>query len=307
MTRLILWRLVQLPVILAVIFAITLVMVWIIPGNPLDLPEGRRPPIEVQEAMRKQYNLDNPWAFAGSYLKSLLLNGDFGPSLSYPDQRVNDILASGLPVSIWIGVAGLAVALVLGVGTGVVGALRPGSVLDMSSLALALVGISLPTFITGTVLLIVFGGLLHWAPLGGWWGRPQQAILPALTLGAAPAAYIARLIRLGLAEVMASDYIRTARAKGLSPGRVLFRHALQVAFLPAPSFLGPAAAVTLTGSFVVEQVFGIPGIGEHFVKAVQDRDRFLVLGLVLVYSTMLIVFNLIVDVAYACVDPRIEL
>jgi oligopeptide transport system permease protein len=307
MTRLIVWRLVQLPVILAAIFTITLVMVWVIPGNPLDQPEGRRPSPEVQEAMLRQYNLDNPWTFAGSYLKSLLLHGDFGPSLSYPDQRVNNILASGLPVSVWIGVAGLAVALALGLAAGVAGALRPGSVLDMSSLALALVGVSLPTFITGTLLLIVFGGLLHWAPLGGWSGRPAQAILPALTLGAAPAAYIARLIRLGLGEVMASDYIRTARAKGLSPGRALFRHAFKVAFLPVLSFLGPAAAVTFTGSFVVEQVFGIPGLGQHFVKAVQDRDRFLVLGLVLVYSTILIVFNLIVDVAYACVDPRIEL
>ena len=307
MLRLILWRLVQLPVILAVIFALTLVMAWIIPGNPLQQPEGRRPTREVQEAMRRQYNLDNIWTFTGSYLKSLILHGDLGPSLSYPDQRVNDIIASGLPVSVQIGVAGLCVALALGLAAGLAGALRPGSALDMSSLALALVGVSLPTFITGTLLLIVFGGLLHWAPIGGWWGRPQQMILPALTLGAAPAAYIARLIRLGLADVMGSDYIRTARAKGVPPGRVLFHHALKVAFLPVLSFLGPAAAVTFTGSFVVEQVFGIPGLGEHFVKAVQDKDRFLVLGLVLVYSTMLIVFNLVVDVAYVWVDPRIEL
>ncbi len=306
MPRLILSRLVQLPLILGVIFIATFALAWIIPGNPLERPEGQRPPVAVQQAMLRQYNLDDPWRFAAGYLKGVLLEGDFGPSLRYGSQRVNDILAAGLPVNIQLGAAALAVALFVGLGTGVIGALRPGSALDLTSLGVALVGISLPTFVTGSVLLVVFAGVLRWMPVGGW-GTPSQIILPAITLGIAPAAYIARLIRIGLTEVMTSDYIRTARAKGASPHRVVFRHALKVAFLPVLSFLGPAAAAAMTGSFVVERVFNIPGLGEHFVKAVLNKDQFLILGVVLVYASILVTFNLIVDVAYAWVDPRIEL
>ncbi len=298
-------RLIQLPLILAVVFVVTFALAWVVPGNPLEKPEGQRPPVEVQQAMLRQYNLHSPWAFAAGYLKGAA-KGDLGPSLQYRNHRVNDIIASGLPVSVLLGAAALGLALLLGVGAGVVGALRKGSVLDQASLGLALVGVSLPAFVTGSILLVLFSGLFKWLPAGGW-GRPSQIILPALTLSAAPAAYIARLIRMGLEEVMQSDYIRTARAKGLSERRVVLRHALKVAFLPVLSFLGPAAAAVLTGSFVVEQVFAIPGMGEHFVNAVLNKDQFLILGVVLVYAMMLIVFNLIVDLAYAWVDPRIEL
>jgi oligopeptide transport system permease protein len=205
-----------------------------------------------------------------------------------------------------LGAAALFVALHLGLLAGIIGALRPGSLLDTSSLVTALVGVSLPSFVTGSVLLAVFAGLLHWAPAGGW-GQPRHLILPALTLGAAPAAYIARLVRLGLADVISSDYIRTARAKGVGEASIVFGHALKVAFLPVLSFLGPAAAAVMTGSFVVEEVFTIPGLGEHFVNAVLNKDQFLILGLVLVYATLLVVFNLLVDVAYAWIDPRIEM
>jgi oligopeptide transport system permease protein len=255
--------------------------------------------------MERRYNLHNSRAFATSYLEAVLFRFDFGPSLQYRDQTVNDILADNLPVSAALGVAALVAALVLGVTTGILGALRPGSLLDLSSLAMTLVGVSLPAFVTGSILLVVFGGLLRWAPVGGW-GRAEHFVLPALTLGVLPAAYIARLIRLGLADVMNSDFIRTARAKGLSPTDVLFKHALKVAFLPVVSFLGPAAAAVLTGSFVVEQVFAIPGLGEHFVNAVLNKDQFLILGVVLIYSVLLVVFNLIVDVAYVWIDPRIK-
>ncbi len=310
MLHLIASRLLQLPLILAVIFLITFALAWVMPGDPLERPEAQRPPVEVQMAMKRQYNLDSPMSFMRGYLKGVLTRFDFGPSLQYRDQRVNNIIASGLPVSAALGVAALIVALHLGLLAGVVGALRPGSVLDLSSLAVALVGVSLPSFVTGVILLVVFAGLLQWAPAGGWGDSVlplRYMILPAVTLGLAPAAYIARLVRLGLADVMNSDYIRTARAKGLSPGHVLFKHALKVAFLPVLSFLGPAAAATMTGSFVVEKVFAIPGLGDHFVNAVINKDQFLILGLVLTYSTLLIVFNLLVDVAYAWVDPRIEL
>ena len=305
MMRLMASRLLQLPLILAVVFGITFVLAWVVPGNPLERPEGQRPPPEVEAAMRRQFNLDSPWSFLGSYVRGVV-RGDLGPSLKYPDQRVNDILASGLPVSVVIGLAALLVALHIGLAAGIAGALRPGSVWDLSSLGVAIIGVSLPTFVTGSVLLIVFAVVLQWAP-GGGWGTPRHLVLPAIALGLMPAAYIARLVRLGLADVMSSDYIRTARAKGLPMRDVVLRHALKVAFLPVLSFLGPAAAATLTGSFVVEQVFNIPGVGEHFVNAVLNKDQTLILGVVLVYATMLVVFNLLVDLAYAWVDPRIEL
>ena len=307
MLRLVVYRLLQLPVILLVVFLVTFLLAWVIPGNPLQRTGGVRPPVEVERAMQREFNLHNPWAFATEYLEGVLLRADFGPSLRYPDMRVSEIIAQGLPISATLGVAALVVALLLGTVAGVVGALRPGSSLDLASLAVSLIGISLPNFVTGSILLVVFVGLLHWFPPPGYGQGFWSLVLPAITLGVMPAAYIARLIRLGLADVMSSDYIRTAIAKGLTRRQALFKHAIKVAYLPVLSFLGPAAAATMTGSFVVEQVFNLPGIGEHFVQAVLDKDQFLILGVVLVYSTMLVIFNLIVDVAYAWLDPRIEL
>ncbi len=304
MVRLIAVRLLQLPLILVVIFLLTFVLAWVAPGNPLDREDGRRPPPEVQEAMKRQYNLHSPGAFLVSYARGVV-RGDLGPSLHYQN-RVSEVIADGLPVSMALGAAALVVALFVGTLAGVVGALRPGTALDFSSMAITLIGISLPSFVTGSILLAVFAGLMGVLPAGGW-GRPDQVILPALTLGAAPAAYIARLIRLGLADIMSSDYIRTAMAKGLSRRAALFKHAMKVAYLPVLSFLGPAAAAAMTGSFVVEKIFNIPGLGEHFVAAAINKDQFLILGVVLVYSTILVLFNLIVDVAYAWLDPRIEL
>jgi oligopeptide transport system permease protein len=322
MTAFALRRLAQLPLILAIVFLVTFTLAWIVPGNPLERPEGQRPSPEVQEAMRRQYNLDNPWRFMRDYLENLLLHGDFGPSLAQRGVSVGQIMAQALPVSAALGSLALLFGLGLGIAAGVIGAWRPGSILDLSSLLVALIGISIPTFVTAAILLVLFAGLLEWAPILAWewpgWSiwtfswwlacadMLAHMVLPAIALGLAPAAYIARLVRLGLADVMTSDFIRTAYAKGLPKRQVILKHALKVAMLPVISFLGPAAAATLTGSFVVEQVFGIPGLGQHFVRAVQNKDQFLILGLVLVYSTILIVFNLLVDLAYAWVDPRIE-
>lgn len=303
MLALILHRLIQLPLILAVIFLMTFLLVWVLPGNPLESDSGRRPTPEVEQAMLARYNLDSRTSFLVGYVKGLA-RGDFGPSLQYRSRDVVGIIGEGLPVSASLGLAALGVALVLGTAAGVCGALRPGSWVDGSSLTLALLGISLPNFVTGTILLVIFAGVLQWLPVGGW-ASPRDMILPAVTLGLAPAAYIARLIRMGLADIMSSDYLRTARAKGLSHTKALFKHALKVAYLPVLSFLGPAAASVMTGSFVVEKVFNIPGIGDYFVQSVLNKDQFLILGIVLVYATMLIGFNLIVDLAYAWLDPRI--
>ncbi|MEM7575953.1 MAG: ABC transporter permease [Planctomycetota bacterium] len=316
MFNLILRRLIQLPFILAVIFVLTLMLVWVIPGSPLETEDARQVDPAVIKAMEAQYGLDQPTpVFAWNYLQGIVTGLDFGPSLQYPGQTVRGILADTLPVSIALGVGALAFGLLLGTTAGVLGALKPGSALETGSLLVALIGISLPSFVTGNILLAVFAGLtrrylpeldvLH-LPLGGW-GGPMSLVLPSIALGLAPAAYIARLIRLGLADVMSSDFVRTARAKGLTQREALFGHALKVAFLPVLSFLGPAAASALTGSFVIEQVFNIPGLGNYFVNAVLNKDQFLLLAIVLIYSTLLIGFNLFVDVAYAWLDPRIEL
>ncbi len=316
MTSLVLRRLLQLPLILLVIYTVTFLLAWLIPGNPLENPEGRRPPPEVQEAMLERYNLHSPAAFYFDYLGkasgvSYLLGlhdrpFDLGPSLTHQDWSVGEILASGLPVSMTLGFAAILLALLIGVTSGAVAAIKPGSVADGVSLAIALIGVSLPSFVIGTALLMVFAVWWPIAPIGGW-GAPGNVVLPALTLSLPFAAYIARLTRFGMIEQMQSDYVRTARAKGLSTTAVVFRHALRNAFLPVLSYLGPAAAMAMTGSFVVEKVFAIPGVGVHFVDAVLSKDLTLIMGVVLAYSTLLILFNLAVDVLYAWVDPRIEL
>ena len=316
MTGLIARRLIQLPVILLVIYTLTFSLAWLIPGNPLENPEGRRPPEAVMQAMLKQYRLDSAWSFYWDYLgkatgASWLLGAhdrpfDLGPSLTHRDWTVNEILAAGLPVSITLGTLAILLACVIGLAAGVIGGVRPGSPADLATLAVAVIGVSLPSFVVGTVLLVIFGVWLKAVPVAGW-GGISYAILPALTLALPLAAYIARLARFGMIEELQSDYVRTARAKGVPERSVVLKHALKNAALPVLSYLGPAAAMALTGSFVVEKIFAVPGIGTHFVNAVLSKDLTLIMGVVLVYSTILIFFNLIVDVLYRWIDPRIEL
>jgi oligopeptide transport system permease protein len=331
MLALILRRLLQLPLILLVVFTLTLALAWGIPGNPLENPEGRKPPPEVRAAMLEQYNLNSFPRFYLSYLASAsgyryladTLSGraaerrrealaaglpppgrrlfDLGPSLRYDDWSVNEIIAGSLPVSVTLGAAAILIALALGLSAGIIGAIRPNSWWDLSTLTLALVGISLPNFVIGTVLLLIFSVWLAWLPVAEW-GHVRAMILPAVTLSLPFAAYIARLTRMGMLDCLGADFIRTARAKGLPAHKVLLKHA----FLPVLSYLGPATALAMTGSFIVERVFNIPGMGQHFVNAVQNKDLFLIMGVVLIFATMLILFNLAVDVLYRWVDPRIE-
>lgn len=334
MTTIILRRLLQMPLILLVIYTITLTLAWVVPGNPLENPD-RRPKPEVIEQMNKQYNLDSYPRFYASYLRSATglawltdtLSGriareralaaeagqpspprpvfDLGPSLEYDDWTVNEIVAGALPISVTLGAAAILIALVIGLTAGVVGAVKPNSLADLTTLVVSLIGISLPSFVIGTVLLLVFALLLGWFPVAQW-GTPQSIVLPAVTLSLPFAAYIARLTRMGMIDALGADYIRTARAKGAAERTVLLKHALKNAFLPVLSFLGPAAALAMTGSFIVERVFTVPGMGQHFVNAVQNKDLFLIMGVVLIFATMLILFNLAVDVLYRWVDPRIE-
>jgi oligopeptide transport system permease protein len=335
MLGLILRRLAQLPLIILVIYTLTLWLSWAIPGNPLENPDGRQPPAAVIEAMKRQYSLDSFPKFYTSYLESATgiryvsdaLSGrlageraaaaeagvappqrfvfDLGPSLQYDDWRVNEIVASALPVSVVLGFAAILIALGLGLLAGVVGAVKPNSFADLATLMVALIGISLPSFVSGMLLLIFFAVLWPLLPVGGW-GTVPQMILPAVTLSLPFAAYIARLTRMGMIEALGADYIRTARAKGLAENTVLFKHALKNAFLPVLSYLGPATAFAMTGSFVVEKVFNVPGLGQHFVNAVLNKDLFLIMGVVLIFATMLVLFNLVVDVLYRWVDPRIS-
>lgn len=317
MIPLILRRMAQLPLILLVIYTLTLALAWGVPGSPLDAPEGRRPPPEVERLMRAQYRLDSFSSFYWSYIENatgvahVLGHAapgapvfDLGPSLQYRDRRVNELIADALPVSMSLGAAAVVIALVLGVAVGTAGALRPGTWVDLGSLTLSLVGVSLPGFVIGSVLLLVFCLWLGWFPVGPWQGARSMA-LPAITLALPIAAYVARLVRLELATALASEYVRTARAKGLSEPAVIIRHALRNALLPVLGYLGPAAAGAMTGSFVVEQVFSVPGMGQHFVSAVRNKDLFLIIGVVLVYATLLVLFNLAVDILYRWADPRI--
>jgi oligopeptide transport system permease protein len=277
--------------------------------------------------MERQYKLDSFWRFYWSYLdnasgfkftrealgqsrETALRNDapprrvfDLGPSLLYRDRTVNEIIADSLPISMTLGAAAILLALAIGLGAGIVSAWRPTSLVDRATLLVSLAGVSLPNFVLGTLLLLAFPVPVGVGNLAGWEGVAAMAA-PTLTLSLPFAAYIARLTRMGMIEQMSADYVRTARAKGLSERQILLKHALKNAFLPVLSYLGPAAALAMTGSFVVERVFNVPGIGQHFVNAVQNKDLFLIIGVVLVYATMLILFNLVVDVLYAVVDPR---
>ncbi len=320
MIGLIVRRLIQLPIILIVIYTITFMLSWALPGEALLNDEGRRPPQSVIDQMNRQYDLDNPYRFYGNYLYNVTglhwavasVRGtarpdyifDFGPSFKHDDWSVNELIGSSLPVSIVLGLSAIIIALVLGLTTGIIGALKPNSLADLVTLLVALVGISLPSFVIGTALLMLFPLFLGIGGVASW-GKLTDVFLPAFTLSLPFAAYIARLSRMSMIDVLSMEYIRTAKAKGLPGYRVILKHALKVAFLPVLSYIGPAAAFAMTGSFVIEMVFNIPGIGQHFVDAVRNKDLFVIMGVTLIFSAMLVLFNLVVDVLYRWVDPRI--
>jgi oligopeptide transport system permease protein len=274
------------------------------PGSPFGDEKGLPP--EVLAVRQAEFHLDKPlWEQYVLYGWDLVtLRGH--TSMRYPGRNViHDILAPAFPVSLVLGLFALGLSVVVGTAAGVLSAARPRSAADYTAMAGAMIGISQPSFVLATVLLAVFSVALGWLPVGGW-GRPSQMVLPALALAALPAAYIARLVRTGMLEVLSADFIRTARAKGLSERQVLLGHALPTAWLPVLGYLGPAAAGIFTGSFVVEKVFAIPGVGQHFVDSALHRDHPMILATVLLYAVLLVVFNLLVDIGYAWLDPRIR-
>ena len=283
------------------IFATTLLM-YHAPGNPFAAERVATP--QVEEALRAQYGVpDNALEFFQIYIRRLLLDGSFGPSIKVQGRTVEQLLEPAFPVSMSLGLLALAIACALGLVLGIRAGLSPNSPADYTSMALAMVGLSLPNFVIGAGLIIVFSLQLGWLPVAGW-GSYRHLWLPALTLALPYAAYIARLARSGTIETMQQDFIRTARAKGLSERAVVLRHALKGALLPVVSFLGPAAAGIMTGSFVVETLFGVPGMGQWFVKGAINRDYAVVLGTAIVYTTLVTSFNLVVDLTYAWLEPR---
>ncbi|UCG17798.1 MAG: ABC transporter permease [Phycisphaerales bacterium] len=285
------------------VYVVTFLLVISAPGNPFEGAERNMPP-EVVRALKARYSMDSELKYFFQFLWGAI-RLDFGPSFQYHDWTCSQIIADALPVSAALGFLAVGLAVLVGVPVGVLSAVKPNGWFDVTSLGFVLLGISLPTFVTGSALLIVFAVWLKVAPVGGW-GRIAHLPLPALTLSLPFAAYVARLTRAGMLDVLGSEFIRTALAKGLAPRTVVWKHAFKVAFLPVLSFLGPAAAQAMTGSFVVEKVFSIPGMGQHFVNGALNLNRGLVMSTVLAYATILIVFNIVVDILYTFVDPRIK-
>jgi len=302
-TRFILRRLAELVPTALVIVAASFALVRLAPGSPFSSEREIAP--EVLRRLDATYGFDRPLPEQFARYLGGLLQGDLGLSTKYPQRSVNEIIAAGFPVTLTLAGVALTWALLVGVTAGIIGAVRQNTAWDHAAMTAALVGISIPSFVLGPVLVLVVSLRWHLLPPAGW-GDWRHVILPGLTLGTVYAAGIARLTRGGMLEVVRSDFIRTARAKGLSERLVIWRHMLRGGLLPVVSYLGPAIAGLLTGSVVVEKIFNVPGIGPYFVDAAFNRDYFLVMGIVLLDAFFLLLMNLLVDVVYGLLDPRIE-
>jgi len=306
MVRFIIRRLlVTIPTILVVI-TITWVLIKLAPGNFYS--GEKRLPAAIEKNIREKYGLDKPWYQQyGRTMWSIVRHGDFGTSLKYEGQSVNTIIARSLPVSAAIGILAYILALIVGITAGSIAALKQNSRWDYASMAGAMLGISIPNFVLGPILVLIFSLSLYWLPPSRWGGFPSRnLILPVLTLSAVYMAYIARLTRAGMLEVLRSDYIRTARSKGLSEKDVVVRHALRGGLMPVVSYTGPALAFLLTGTVVVERIFALPGLGNYFIQASLNRDEPLIIGIVAFIAITLLLMNLLVDIAYAFLDPRVR-
>jgi len=310
------------PVVLAITFA-TFALVRAIPGGPFDVSGSRAVPEVIIGNLEEVYHLDEPlWMQFVRYVWNAL-HLDFGPSFNYKTQTVGDLIAQGLPISFQLGTMALVVGVIIGIPAGIVAALKHNSWADYSATFVAVFGVSIPNIVLGPLLILVLGVLLDWLPVAEWGAvRPEHyfvypwipkptlqffrhAALPVLTLGSGISAQIARLARASLLQVIRQDYIRTARAKGLAERVVVLRHALKNSLIPVVTVLGPLFAAVVTGTFIVEQIFAIPGMGKHFVASIGQRDYPLITGVTLVYGVFLVISNLLVDITYVWLDPRI--
>lgn len=297
--------LITIPTILVVI-TITWGLIKLAPGNFYS-GEKRLPPA-MEKNIREKYGLDKPWY--QQYMRTMwpiISRFDFGLSLRYEGQSVNNIIKRSLPVSATIGILAYLLALIVGVIAGSIAALKQNTKWDYGSMALAMLGISVPNFVLGPILVLIFSLGLYWFPPSRWAGFPSRnLVLPVVTLSAIYMAYIARLTRAGMLEVLRSDYIRTARAKGLSEKDVVIRHALRGGLMPVISFTGPTLAFLITGTVVIEKIFALPGLGNYFIQASLNRDEPLIIGIVAFIAITLLLMNLLVDIAYAYLDPRVR-
>jgi oligopeptide transport system permease protein len=276
------------------------------PGGPFDLDRKLSPEIEAN--VRAKYGLNKPLSQQYADYLAGVARGDLGPSLKYRNKSVLDILHENYDVSLRLGLSAITVAGLLGVSLGVLAALRQNRGADHGVMVLAILGVCVPTFVTAPLLVLAFGSKLGWFPIAGWnGGAPANMVLPVLVLALPQVAIISRLTRAGMVEVLQANYVRAARAKGLSEGRIVARHALRAAILPLVSYLGPACAGLITGSLVVEQIFNLPGLGKFFVISALQRDYTVVMGMVVVYAALILVLNLLADLLLAALDPRVRL
>jgi oligopeptide transport system permease protein len=305
MLRFIFRRILETIPVLFIIITATFFLNRFMPGGPFDSERATTP--EIRRNLEVYYGYDKPlYVQYLTYMERLLLHGDMGVSMKYLNRTINEIISDKLPASLELGGLSLLVALGLGLTLGTIAALRPNTFVDYFASGFSMIGICLPTFVLGPLLVLFFAINLRWFDASGWY-NPIDRVLPSLTLGSYYGAYIARLTRAGMLEVLNQDYIRTARAKGASTARIVFRHALRGGILPVVSFLGPAVAGILTGSFVIETIFQIPGLGREFVNSVFNRDGSLICGTVLLYATFLILLNMAVDIAQAWLNPKVKL
>jgi len=293
--------------VILVVFVVatgTFILMHAIPGGPFK-KEKALPPA-VQRNIEERYKLNDPlWKQYTDYLKNLV-RGDLGPSFKYLGRSVNDIIRDGFPVSATLGAWAILFALVVGVPAGIISALNQNKWQDNVVMAIAIIGVSVPNFVIATLLMYVFAVKLRWLPVA-MWGTPKHVILPMIALAGFPAAFFARLMRSSTLDVLSQDYIRTARAKGLSWYAVVVKHVVKNAILPVVTYLGPLIAGILTGSFVVENIFAIPGLGRYYVTSIYNRDYTTIMGVTIFYSTFLVLLNFLVDIAYGWIDPRIKL
>lgn len=304
MKRYLLKRLIMSLITIWAIVTLTFFLMHSIPGNPFA-QEGKMPKT-VYENLQKKYGLDKPLTEQYViYLKNLL-KGDFGDSMKSKVETVNEMINRGFPVSAYIGAEALLIALIIGPALGAMAALYQNKLPDYLSMIIAIIGISVPSFIMGTVLIQFVAKPISWIPIGGW-GSFKHTILPSISLSLLPLAYTARLMRSSMLEVLGQDYIKTAKSKGIQRSSVILKHAVRNAILPIISVLGTLVSNLLAGSFVVEKIFGIPGLGSFFVKSISNRDYTLIMGTTIFYSIILIIMLFFVDIAYVLIDPRIRL
>ncbi len=290
---------------LLVIITVSFCVVRLTPGGPFDQEQALPPAVRAN--LERLYGLDQPLTVQYVHYLRGLLRGDFGPSLRQRDFTVSELIAQGLPLSATLGLAAILLAVLTGIPAGIAAALWRNRGADYCITTLAALSLALPSFVTGPLFALVFGLYLRWLPVAGWQhGAPRYLVLPVLTLALPVAAYVARLTRASLLEVLGAHYVRSARARGLGTPRVLWRHALRPALMPVVSYLGPAVAFVMTGSLVIETVFGLPGTGRYLVEGAIDRDYPLVMGMIVVYGALTLFLNLIADLIYGWLDPGVR-